>query len=57
VLVALERRDATTAYGLYLDDPGMPPPARLASLARRKKNRAMSLEGARLRQASIASSG
>jgi len=50
-LVALEQRDATSAYGLYLDDAGMPRPVRLSRLASTRKNRVMSLEGQRLRQA------
>ena len=50
-LVALEQRDATSAYGLYLDDASMPPRARLASLAPTEDHRAMSLEGERLRHA------
>jgi len=50
-LIALEQRDATTAYGLYLDDAGMPAPARLARLGPTEEHRAMSLEGERLRNA------
>jgi hypothetical protein len=50
-LLALEERDALAAYALHLDQASMPQSASRARLGATQRDRAMSLQGERLRQA------
>lgn len=50
-LVALEQQDAVAAYGLYVDHATLPEAACVARLRQTADDRAMTLQGERLRQA------
>lgn len=50
-LVAQEEEDAISAYGIYLDETSLPRSARVTNLRPRSRDRAMQLQGERLRQA------